>query len=169
MNLHRNEIGELWDKITPKLYGYLIHTLRDTALADDILQATWLKALEALPRFEERGHGKYGGLPAWLFSIAKNEMRMHWRKGGREIPYDPIIHDIPKDDRNNEDSHENNLLVEQVMKFLPKEDQELFRLRFIADLPIGEMARVLGINPVSARVKMHRALSRARLILKQNI
>ena len=161
MNLHRHEIEELWDRVTPKLYGYLIHTLRDTALADDILQATWLKALEALPQFEERGYG----FSAWLFMIARNELKMHWRKGGREVPYDPALHDIPKEDRNHEDS----ILVEQVMKILPKEDQELIRLRFIADLSLNEVAKVLNINPINARVKMHRAMSRARIILKQNI
>ena len=42
MKLDRDEISELWDKINPKLYGYLVNTLKDKVIADDILQNTWL-------------------------------------------------------------------------------------------------------------------------------
>lgn len=43
-------LGALWDATMPKLYGYLVNVLRDKALAEDILQSTWAKALEASPR-----------------------------------------------------------------------------------------------------------------------
>ncbi len=161
MNLNREEIERLWSQVTPKLYGYLSHTLRDAALADDILQATWLKALESLHTFQDRGLG----FSPWIFSIARNEMRMHWRTGGRQIAYEPEIHDIAKDDKNYEDV----ILVEQVLKYLSQEDQELLRLRFIADLSMAEMSKVLKMNPVAARVKMHRTMSRVRLILQNKI
>ena len=154
MNLNRQEIESLWDQITPKLYGYLKNTLRDHALADDILQATWMKVLEALPTFEDRG----AGISPWIFSIARNEMRMHWRKAGRQIVYEPEIHDIAKDDKNYEDV----ILVEQAMKHLSEEDQEMLRLRFIADLSLGEIGKILKMNPVATRVKMHRTMNRVR-------
>jgi RNA polymerase sigma-70 factor (ECF subfamily) len=159
MNLNREEIERLWGQVTPKLYGYLSHTLRDAALADDILQATWLKALESLHTFQDRGLG----FSPWIFSIARNEMRMHWRTSGRQVAYEPEIHDIPKDDKNYEDV----ILVEQVLKYLSLEDQELLRLRFIADLSMAEMSKVLKMNPVATRVKMHRTMNRVRLILNK--
>ena len=159
MKMNKEEIGELWDKITPKLYGYLINTLKDPVLADDILQSTWLKAIEAMPSFNDRGYG----ISAWLFSIARNEMRMHWRKSGREVSFDYDMHDKEGDST---DKHENKIFLDQVINKLPKEDQELLQLRFIADLSFMEMAKVLEVSPVTTRVKMHRALSRARLILK---
>jgi RNA polymerase sigma-70 factor, ECF subfamily len=165
MNLDKNDLEKLWDDITPKLYGYLLHTLRDEALADDILQTTWLKAIEALPQFHDRGYG----FSPWLFSIAKNEMRMHWRKNGREISYDPLLHDKQEDRTQGKEKEENKVLAEQVIRRLPPEDQELIRLRYIADLPLGAMAKLLKQNPITVRVKMHRALSRARLIFKEKM
>ncbi|PIP68973.1 hypothetical protein COW91_01880, partial [Candidatus Nomurabacteria bacterium CG22_combo_CG10-13_8_21_14_all_32_8] len=57
MKLNKDQVGELWDEITPKLYGYLFNTLHDWSVADDILQTSWLKAIEALPNFKERNGG----------------------------------------------------------------------------------------------------------------
>ena len=159
MTTNKDEIAKLWDEITPKLYGYLVNTLKDPVLADDILQNTWTKAIEAIPSFQDRGHG----FKAWLFSIARNEMRMHWRKGGREVSYDEKLHDIHiyEEDKGSEDK----IFLEQIVLRLREEDQELIRLRYIADLSFLEIAKLLGINPVTARVKINRALGHARAIL----
>jgi RNA polymerase sigma-70 factor (ECF subfamily) len=158
MNINKDEIGELWDKTTPKLYGYLINTLKDRTLADDILQSTWLKAIEALPNFKSRGQG----FSAWLFSIARNEMRMYWRKNGRDISYDSNIHDFTEIKDNTEDK----IFFRQIVSRLSDEERELVNLRYVADLSFFEIAKLLDVNPVTIRVKIHRALSRARIILK---
>jgi len=158
MNSNKDEIGVLWDKNTPKLYGYLINTLKDRPLADDILQTTWLKAIEAFPSFHDRGHG----FSAWLFSIARNEMKMHWRKSGREISYDPSLHDSSENDSSTEDK----IMVDEILAKLPIEDRELIRLRYIADLPFGQIAKILNLNPINVRVKMHRVLAKTRNIIQ---
>jgi RNA polymerase sigma-70 factor (ECF subfamily) len=159
MNLSKDEIGELWDQITPKLYGYLINVTKNRTLADDVLQTAWLRAIENLPKYENRGFS----FSAWLFAIARNELRMHWRKDNREISYDNNLHDIFDKDTGLED----RILAEQIMKKLSKEEQELLRLRYLADLPFDEIARLLSASTVSIRVKTHRALSRARGIIKE--
>ena len=155
--MNKDEIGALWDKITPKLYGYLINTLKNSALADDILQTTWLKVIESMSSFQDRGNG----INAWIFSIARNEMRMHWRKNGREVSYDEALHDVYEDNHNMEDK----IFLQQTIVKLSIEDQELIRLRYIADLSFIEMAKLFNSNSVTIRVKMHRALSRARTVI----
>lgn len=151
----------LWDACTPKLFGYLMNTLRDKALAEDILQATWLKATEALPRFTYAGYS----ISAWLFTIARNECRAHWRESKREVPLDLETHDQPTPEGR---SSEQALLIDQMLAMLSEEDRELIRLRYIADLPMKDIARVLNINPIAARVRMHRATNRARNTLLKN-
>lgn len=154
----REALGALWDTITPKLFGYLINTLRDKQLAEDILQTTWLKAIEALPRFHDRGQGIKG----WLFAIAKNECRTHWRKSVKEVPFDPLLHDTGVDDR---EELETTILVRQILERLSEDDREILRLRYIAGLSVTEIAQTLEISSVAARVRIHRALARARTIL----
>jgi len=151
----REALGRLWDKITPKLFGYLINVTKNEALAEDVLQNTWLKAIEALPRFETRGISP----SAWLFAIAKNECREHWRKTARETDLNLEEHDKAADDSLN---FEDKFLIEKILADLSEEDRELIRLRYIADLPVNDIARILNINFVAVRVRLHRALVRAR-------
>lgn len=154
----REAFGSLWDAFTPKLFGYLVNQVRDKQLAEDLLQSTWLKAAQALPRFEV-GRAPFG---AWLFAIARNECRQHWRKPHETVPLDTERGVEPSSDGNSTD---NAILVEQVLSLLPEEDRELLRLRYIADLPAGDIARVLNINAVAVRVRIHRAVARARALL----
>jgi RNA polymerase sigma-70 factor (ECF subfamily) len=147
-------ISILWDAINPKLFGYLINTLKDKTLAEDILQSTWLKAINALPKFQAKGYG----FSAWLFAIALNECRQYWRKH-KEDSLEEMGVDIAEVQ---EPSSDINLLVESILKQLGKEDAEILRLRYIADLPINEVAKVLNINPIAARVRLHRILKRAK-------
>jgi RNA polymerase sigma-70 factor, ECF subfamily len=157
----REALGALWDLITPKLFGYLITTLKDRQLAEDVLQTTWLKAIEALPRFQERGTG-IGG---WLFAIAKNECRTQWRVAAKTVPFDPIVHDTGIDDR---EALEHSILAGQILAALSEDDREILRLRYIADLSHDEVAHAMGISSVAARVRIHRALARARKILSSH-
>ncbi len=149
------DLGALWDSLTPKLFGYLVNTLRNKPLAEDVLQAAWLKAIKNLHQFK----GTNAGFSSWLFAIAKNECRDHWRKSGRETELDIEKHD-PVGETGKE--HEEKMMAEQLLATLSKDDQEILRLRYIADLPLHEIARVLKINSITARVRVHRALSRAK-------
>ena len=157
MNNYTN-INELWDTITPKLYGYLVSVLHDRSLADDILQSTWLKAIPALPRFQDRGFG----FSAWLFAIARNECKQHWRKLGREISFDPVLHDKEKVHSGQEDK----ILIDQILIQLSEDDREIIRLRYIVDLSLNDIAKIFKINPVTARVRMHRAMKNVKLIIQ---
>ena len=155
----REAVSQLWDAYTPKIYGYLMNTLRDRPLSEDTLQTTWQKALEALPRFRARGV-PFG---AWLFAIARNECRRNWRTSAREVPLEPE-HDRPRDD---DGSRGDAIFIEQMLATLSEEDRELIRLRYIADLPIAEVARVLGITSIAARVRIHRTLKKLKQYVQQ--
>lgn len=152
-NQASERVAALWDMYTPKLYGFLVASLRNTALAEDMLQRTWMQALPALMRGEERGKG-FG---AYLFTIARNECRQHWRKVGREVE---LAHAeaVPAPSVNRDDVLE----VERILAHLDDGDRELLRLRYIADLAVKDIARALGISATAASVRLHRAIKRAR-------
>ena len=156
-----DELAQSWNNITPKLFGYLVNVLRDKATAEDILQSTWMKALDALPRFRPRG----AGLSAWLFAIARNECKQHWRHENREVPLNPEIHDIPD---HPSESLQDSILIDQIFATMTEDDRELLRLRYITDLPLNDIARILDINFVTVRVRIHRALTRARTLAIAN-
>ena len=153
----REALAQLWDTITPKLFGYLVNVLKDRVLAEDMLQSTWLKALDKLSSFNHRG----APFSAWLFAIARNECKQHWRKTNREVPLDEVVHDTAHQSAKGNQE----ILVEQILAKLSESDREVIRLRYIADLSVRDMARVLHTNSVAVRVRLHRAINRAKNIV----
>ncbi len=158
----KNAVSLLWDDITPKLYGYLVNTLRDNALADDILQETWLKAITSLHKFEPKGV-KFS---AWLFAIARNECRQHWRKNNKTVVLEENDetekvpdHLIARENLNDK------IFVDEILEKLPQDDKEILRLRYISEFSFKEVAQILNLSPITARVRVFRALSRAKAVI----
>ena len=52
--------------------------------------------------------------------------------------------------------------VEKLLATLSEDDREILRLRYIADLPTADIAKILHLNFVTARVRIHRAIAHAR-------
>ena len=74
---------------------------------------------------------------SWLFSIARNECKQHWRKAGREISFDSAVHDKEEVDSKQEDK----IFIDQIMTQFSESDRELIRLYYIADLPLNDIAK----------------------------
>ena len=156
-------LGLLWDDITPKLYGYLAKTLNNSSLAEDILQDSWLKAIKAIHTFQPRGVR----FRAWVFAIAKNECRSHWRKQKHDISIEDL-HAEPKD--NTSEIHEkisDKMEVDAVLNKLEEKERTILELRYIGELTFSEIAQILDISVVNARVRTHRAIAKANTLSKQ--
>lgn len=162
-NGDRASLGELWDLITPKLHGYLINTVRHPQLAEDLLQNTWLKAITSIHKFQPKGVR----FSAWLFAIARNECRQHWRSHKREDSMEENdLEKIPETSPTHENISEKIFLDVELNK-LPEEQQELLRLRYISDFSYKEIAQILGISTITSRVRVHRALGKMRANLEK--
>lgn len=155
----KKALGLLWDAITPKLYGYLLNVLRDKTTAEDIFGQTWLKAISKINLFKAMGVR----FSAWLFAIARNECKQQWRTR----KYESMGEAIEDEPRSENENHQDKIFVKQILEKMTEDDRELLKLRYIAELSFKEMATVLNISAISARVRVHRALGRARSIIKQ--
>jgi RNA polymerase sigma-70 factor (ECF subfamily) len=149
-------VALLWEAVTPKLFGYLVNVLKNKTVAEDILQNTWLKAIKALPNFKQQGYG----VSTWLFAIARNECNQYWRKEKDHLSLEDSFIEPSKEATQVID---NAINIERALAQLSNEEQELLRLRYIADLPINDIARILNISFVSVRVKLHRALKKVKI------
>ena len=61
------QFDELAMEYMPQLYNHLLRMTRDPALAEDLLQETYLRAFRGFPGFREGTN-----LRAWLYKIATN-------------------------------------------------------------------------------------------------
>lgn len=157
----REALAQLWDALSPKLFGYLVNTLHNTQAAEDVFQTTWLKVLENIQKYTPRGVS----ISAWVFTIARNECRQYWRK---QSTTEADMSQVAEPGVDARPGLHAQLLAESIMSQLTERDTELLRLRYIADLSFTDIASALNINVVAARVRVSRALSRARAVAGRN-
>src|SRR4026208_621296 len=67
--------GRLFDHYHASVYRYIVSRVHRPSDAEDLTQLVFVKALEALPRYETRGI-PFGG---WLFRLARNAVIDHVR------------------------------------------------------------------------------------------
>ena len=128
--------------------------LQDRSAAEDAVQEAALKAW--------RKHGQLRGGPAtfrtWFLSIVANECRM-----ARRTRWWHVIRlaETPEPHVSMDVGVSSGELRDAVLKLGPDDRAALFCF-FYLDLPMQEVARVLGVSPSAARSRVYRAARRLR-------
>jgi len=150
------------------VFSFLSRLLGDRARAEDLSQETWMKAIAAAPRWEERARFR-----TWIFSIARNlavddARRRAFRGTAQPLdasgrPGDPppdrwLAADDPPPDR----AAAAALLrprLEAALASLPEEQREVFLLREYAGVPFAEIAAITGTPEPTVKSRMRYALA----------
>ncbi|MBT3322354.1 MAG: sigma-70 family RNA polymerase sigma factor [Anaerolineae bacterium] len=170
----RAEIARLVDAYSTKIYRLALKMLANPQDAEDVLQNTFLKAIQALPKFEARS-----SLSTWLYRIAVNESLMLIRRRKPEIDIS-----LKKDDDESELelTHfsdwcclpESELISAEAQEHLDEAVQKLseklrvvFILRDIEKLSIAETSEALEISEAAVKLRLLRARLKLREILSK--
>ena len=162
-------IARLYRELQPRLLRMLRVEVGDAA--DDVASQTWLEVVGALRKFE----GDFDGFRALLFTIARRRVADHRRSRRRRpsTPTEPAdLHDrveAPEDtERAALADVSGEWAVQRIAELLPPDLAEIVLLRVVADLPVDQVAAVLGRAPGTVRVQQHRALKRLAAALGGN-
>lgn len=129
------------------LRAYLSATLHDRSLADDVLQESFLRFLQAdLPASMEEEHRKN-----YLFRIASNLMRDHFRTAKRNLPSGS-----PSQQHLDESVAQKND-TRQIMEKLTPRQRELLWLAYVEQFSHKEIATMMGAKSQSIRSMLARA------------
>ncbi|MEK7183467.1 MAG: sigma-70 family RNA polymerase sigma factor [Patescibacteria group bacterium] len=163
---------ELYDEYYPKLYAYVLMRVRHREVAEDIVQHSFLKALDNLASFKPRRGATFG---SWLFQIAKNELVDRIRQDAKLTFCQTEVLDLNPTAISTIDQLLNaELAVEQkerwqkvlcAIEHLDEEDRELITLKYLADLPYQEIAKTMNKKPNTLAVMLKRALEKVRVDL----
>jgi RNA polymerase sigma-70 factor (ECF subfamily) len=162
----RSAFDLLYLRYFNRIYGYLHVVLSDAAAAEDATQQVFVRALEALPRYERRSTPFRG----WLFTIVRNHAVTQLARARRVEPIDP--HDLHVYEQAGH--HESGLPAldwisdRELMLFverLPLVQRQVLLLRFLLDLSPSQIGEILDRSPQEVRKLQYRAISflRARL------
>jgi RNA polymerase sigma-70 factor (ECF subfamily) len=148
--------GDLYDQYAPSIYRYVLSRLGNIEEARDVTSQTFLKAVEIFPHYKHRGY-----FSAWLFSIARSKYVDHVRrrKPGVETMREEQIDPQP-DPLSKVVATERTAELTKCIHALAPEEQELLRLRYVADLSFGEMAELLLKSEGAIKKSFYRLLDR---------
>jgi RNA polymerase sigma-70 factor (ECF subfamily) len=160
---------ELNDRFWKRLCIFAARRLRDRSAAEDVAQETLRRVLEAL---REEKIEKLEALPAFVFQTARNICLHYGRSARRETSAllrfrgglsassgdeeDPLVALVDEVRRNQ---------VRQALDSLGQEDRDLLRMLYVDGLKSSEIARRLGVDAGTLRVRKHRALKRLSELL----
>jgi RNA polymerase sigma factor (sigma-70 family) len=138
------------------IYRYIFSRVGDSREAEDLTAQVFLAALEGLPSYHHNGH-----FAAWLFSIARHKVADHFRSSRSEIPIEVADGECGRGDPlstiiQTEEAKRMSVLIHR----LDEQDQELLRLRFVAELNFGEIARLIHSNMETTKKRVYRLLAR---------
>ncbi len=137
---------QLYDDALPHVYGYLARRCTSTATAEDLTAETFMAAVSALRNANSNGDDD-GDEPdlniAWLIGTARHKLIDHWRRTettqgrarravgrpGRPDPNDAAIEVAT--------AHE-------VLAELAPHHRAVLTLRYLDDLPVGDVASTIG-------------------------
>lgn len=153
----RHHLGALYEFVHYRVGG-------NRAMAEDLVQDTFLTALERLQAFDGRS-----SLHTWLCGIAKNKIRAH-RRRLRPVAMEDVLAEADPEieailmavDREPLPEHvlereETKELVGATLSSLPPEYRDALVQKYVEELSTAEIGRRAGKNEKAAESTLHRA------------
>jgi RNA polymerase sigma-70 factor (ECF subfamily) len=147
--------------------AFVLRLVGNEALADDLTQDAYVRAQKT-----EAGLHKTSSEKSWLFSIALNTVRDHYRARARApvtAPDPAILDQLPAGDDTEHavlEAEMSSCVVEYVMR-LRDQQREVVAMHDMAGLKHAEIGSILGISEANSRVLLHRGRAALRDLLER--
>jgi RNA polymerase sigma-70 factor (ECF subfamily) len=150
----------IYDKYAEIIFNFIYRRTNDEDVAADLCSQTFLKAMENLPKFQNRG------IPiiAWLYRIASNETNMHFRKSKLTPVFslETIFAHRIAEESPEEMTAEKLQKLAVCMEKLEENDVLLLQLRFYEDKSFREIAYILDTTEATAKMRLYRLLEKMK-------
>jgi RNA polymerase sigma-70 factor (ECF subfamily) len=156
-----------------KVYTYILMTVKNTALAEDIFQDTFIKVIQSLDAGRYQDNGRF---LSWVIRIAHNLVIDHFRKQNQMSvsSNDDYENDLFNNARFSDNTVEEEIVQDQIYRDvrrlvdnLPEEQREVVILRHYAGLSFREIAEQTNVSINTALGRMRYALINMRKMISE--
>jgi RNA polymerase sigma-70 factor (ECF subfamily) len=182
--------AELVDRYHASLIRVAMRYVPSRAVAEEVVQETWIAVIEGIDRFEGRST-----LKTWLYRILIYRARARGERERRTVPFSALEGDddapsVPMERFRGSDAlwaghwatppqrwdgetearllaGETEAVLNDAIALLPAAQREVITLRDLAQFTATEVCDLLGLTDANQRVLLHRGRSRVRMALEQ--
>jgi RNA polymerase sigma-70 factor (ECF subfamily) len=152
---------ELYRRHRGGLFRFVTRSVRDRAVAEELYQEIWMRAVEARGRYEPQAK-----FTTWLFSIAHNRLVDHWRKKGLQVVSADNEDELPanpeSDPQGIAEAKQGLERFARALESLPPAQREAFLLHHEAEMSVAEIARATGANEEAAKSRLRYAIAKLK-------
>jgi RNA polymerase sigma-70 factor (ECF subfamily) len=157
--------------LAPRLHGYLLRLCGSPAVADDLLQDTFLRIHRARSTFAPGA-----AIVPWAYAISRNAHVDHARsskqKSTERLPSDPgqepaVV--VQGDAESSAIATRAARVVEDVLQKLPALQRDAFVLIRYEGMSVQDAAAILGATPTAVKLRAFRAYEALREALAEHV
>jgi RNA polymerase sigma-70 factor (ECF subfamily) len=173
VNGNNSAFDVLLQRHKSKLFSYILCSVQNEELADDIFQETFVKVIIKLKKGSYVDTGKFS---AWLNRVAHNAIIDHFRHLKVENCVSTDYNEFGPQYRADlyEDSIEDSIInkqiiadLKQLIEELPQLQKEVLMMRFYNNMDYKEISQVTGVSINTALGRMRYAILNLRRIAKK--
>jgi len=142
-------LGDLYHACYRRLVAQLYAFTTDVSEAQDVVQEAFARAL-ARPK----GLNDVDNPEAWLRTVAINVVRRRWRR--RKLLDAILLRDRPTVQLTAPPPEPERADLRDALTRLPQQYREVIVLHYLADLPVDEVAELLGVPAGTVKSRLHR-------------
>jgi RNA polymerase sigma-70 factor, ECF subfamily len=154
------EFGALYDRHFQQIYRFVYSRVREQTAAEDVTSEVFIKALKAMPRYQDTGRP----FAAWLYQIAVNAIADRYRTLRPSQPLEDF-HDLSVGGPAIEEqaAHRDEIRrIWSIVEELPGQQRTALVLKFQEDMKIEDIAIAMGKTPGAVKLLIHRGVTRLR-------
>ncbi|MFZ5570520.1 MAG: RNA polymerase sigma factor [Thermodesulfobacteriota bacterium] len=162
-----NDYWDIYEIYCERVRRFIILTVKDTWVAEDLLQETFIRVQKNLTQLNDSGK-----LKSWIFRIAYNLCQDHFRQSKRiSNREEPVmqIEILPHYTSAQKmlEQQQMSACVQEQTKLLPESLRTPLLLFEILEFKQQEIAEILNISVENTKVRLHRARKQMRAILNE--
>lgn len=145
--------GEIFDDFAPQLYRFFMARTGQRETAQDLTQEVFLKLVRNIQQFDPEA----GNFTPWFWRVAHNSLIDYFRQKKPQYLADMELEgeNIP-DARDSTSANAELREVLEIVKTFSEEEQKIFEMYFLTDVPYSEMSNITGKSESNLRVIIHR-------------
>ncbi len=164
----RKAAVKLYEDLLPKAFGFFMTRTSHRQTAEDLTQDIFLKLANKVDSFDETR----GRFTVWFWQMARN-MVIDFYRSKKETLFssmsDDAVEGLSSEEIPDVDSRLRYEKIRNFLKLLTEEEQELFELRYVAEMPYNEIAELLEKSEGALRVATLRIKEKIKREFKNEV